>query len=590
MARTKQIVGLDIGARNVRAVWMSLRAGAPCAVRVESLALPADAQDATPVIQAWLQKTGLANTFCAIALPGGQAVFQPGRVPHSDPRTPKQAAAMDLVQFNEMAGDTMRNDLHAFDAPSEPRHTLYLIAMARPASIERALQVAAQMNVRPADLVPAPIALFNALDPLAGPHAQPWIYLDIGNQQTDVAIGLPQGLLFARTVPVGGRAFTDALAQASNLTPVQAEARKHALNNFAEDATFGPALRATAERWGSQVHSCLGVYRSQFSGAPFAIGQVVLTGGGARLAGLPAYLAAQLKMPVILSSDLPAAAATEGTRLWLGTADQAAGLAATALEAAPVRISMLPPALRHEIVFKEKKPYWIAAAVFVALALGLFTASGLASLHRDRQRLQIEHERLKKCELMANRIVELHRRADAVARRAGPAQKILLGGPVAREVLSAVANSINPDDWITLFCDETSYVPETPEAATPPAPPSHAPFALFRDLRTGILGSPRPPPPPTPPAAAAAVRRPVFIIEGYTPDPSLGTVKEMLGRLRSATVEDLLGRPRPPTNLVVRADLLSDDRIIPPRELPPEVVAALPHYRHFVIQLEVNTP
>jgi len=569
MPRTKQIVGLDLGARTVRAVWVELVAGAPVVTRLETFALPADAPDAQGMIHAWLDKIGLAHAFCALALPGASTIFQPGRLPHGDPRTPEQAAAMDLVQFNEMAGDTMRYDLHAFDVPSEPGHLFYLLAMARPVAIDHLLESAVALSIRPADLVPAPAALHNALEPLAGPHTQPWMYLDIGHQQTDVAIGLPNGMLFARSIPIGGRAFTEAIAQAASLNPIQAEARKHndAILDGHTDLTA--PLSSAVGRWLSQLNSCLSVYRSQFGGPGFAISQVVLTGGGAKLRGLPAHLS----LPVIQAAELPGLAATPKAREWVGVADLAMGLAISIFETGPVRLSLLPAILRDEIVFKAKKPYWVAAAALGALALGVFTASGLLSLSRDRGKIMAEREELKKCEALVKQIEAIHDQEKRIGLRAAPVLQLLMGGPIARDTLTLVANSIHSNDWITLFCDEASYIPPAAELPPPKTPPARGLFALFKDRIAAP--SPQPPPPPVsahPPLGEGQAR---FIIEGYTPDPSLGTVKEMLGRLRTAAH-------------VVKADLLADDRVLPPPGMTDTDPAFRPSFRRFVIQLEVT--
>jgi type IV pilus assembly protein PilM len=574
MPRTRNIVGLDLGTRNVRAVWLQLQGSTPRVMRVEALALPLDAPDTPQLIRTWLEKVGLNHAFCAIALSGGNTIFQPGRIPHSDPRTPQQAAAMDLVQFSEMAGDAMRYAVHATTVPAEPGHTLYLLAMARPMVVERMLQTAHQLSLRPADLVPASVALFNALEPLAGPHTQPWVYLDIGHQQTDMAIGLPTGLLFARSVPVGGRAFTEAVAQATNLNPAQAEARKHNDGGLTDPA-IGVTLTAATDRWIAQINSCLGVYRSQFSGGAFAPGQIVLSGGGARLRGLAAHLAAQTRLPVLSASSLPGAAAAPDASRWLGSAEIATGLAATALEVAPAHLSLLPEKLRDEIVFKEKKGYWIATAIFGALALGLFTAYGLSALRRDRAEIQATREQLRKCEAIVRQIKEIRERCDQIRSRGTPVMQILSGGPLARETLTLVADSIQPNDWITLFCDEASYQPPAPPTPPPKSTPKRSPFALFNDRRSGS----RPPvgaPTATAPTPTSA-KRPAFIIEGYTPDPSLTSVRELLARLRTA--------PR-----IAKADLLADDRVLPPRTLSAAEAALLPPYRRFVILLEVNTP
>ena len=90
MPRARQIVGLDIGNRTVRAVWAEASAGFPRIARVETFGLPADAQDAPKLVRAWIEKAGLARAFCAVSLPGGQAVFQPGRLPQDHRTTPQE--------------------------------------------------------------------------------------------------------------------------------------------------------------------------------------------------------------------------------------------------------------------------------------------------------------------------------------------------------------------------------------------------------------------------------------------------------------------------------------------------------------------
>ena len=82
----------------------------------------------------------------------------------------------------------------------------------------------------------------------------------------------------------------------------------------------------------------------------------------------------------------------------------------------------------------------------------------------------------------------------------------------------------------------------------------------------------------------------MFIVEGYTPDPSLSTVKELLARLRTASMTVEKGGRSFVIKRFERVDLLADDRVLPPKDLTPEERAALPPYRRFVIQLEMTVP
>lgn len=581
MAKLKQMVAIDVGARSVRAAWVQLRGTAPVVTRVESFALPLDEEEPHKLIASWIDSLGLSKHFCAVALPGSQTVFQSGRIMHNDPRTAEQIAAMDIAQFSEMAGDEMAHDVFAFQPPCEMGVRRYIMSMARPSAIGKEVQDAALNHVRPADLISAPVALHNAIEALAGDHEEPWCYVNIGHAQTEVSIGLPGGLLFARSIPVGGKIFTDAVAQATGLSPVQAEVRKHADCGLREsDACFEP-LRAAADRWVSQFNACLGVYRSQFQDRKFSVAKIVITGGGAQLRGLKEYLPLKLHTPVVASSELPGI--PEAYRPYVGTYDLAFGLAVTAMRAGVTYLSLLPGDLKDEVVFREKKPWWIVAAVLLTGAMALYSGVGVYLLKRDGAQLDEERQLLRKREQIDKRIQELKALSAQMLTNSVPLTEILMNGPVAREVLSLVASTVDPNDWVTLFCDEKIYNPKEQDVETKAATPQSAvknPFSLFRSIRPGAAGAAPAQPDKKEPAARKDLVDPLsstFIVEGYTPNPSLKSVREMIERLKTSPE-------------IARVDLRSDDQVLSPTGIPELEAEKIPNFRRFVIQIEVKRP
>lgn len=574
MPRIRQLVGLDLGSRNVRAVWVQYRGGVPRVSRVEQMALPLEAAEPLPLVAAWLEQLGLQRGFAVMALPGSQIVFQPGRLAPGDPRTPAQAAAMEIATFNDMAGDSMVYETTAHEWT--PGSRVYLVAMARPAAITRALDVQGPLGIRVADLIPAAVALYRILSQLAGAPPAPQLYLDIGHSQTELAIGTPKGLLFARAVAMGGRAFTDAVAQASGVPAAQAEGIKHRDGALLPESPLEAVLRPVADRWLAQVVAALGVYRGAFGGEPFALGRVVLSGGGAQLRGLDKLLQERLRLPVERVENLPGAAALGAPPACL----LAAGLAMAALDSGGAPLSLLPARLRDEVLFREQKPYWMAAAVLGALTLGVFTAGMVRSLNREAGRIEAERVELRKREQLDQGIALLRQRGQETRLRAAPLLALLRNGPAMREVISLVAGAIGPDDGISMICEESSYLPQQPP--TPPAQPAPASRAAF--FLPGFKGGLQPKP-AAPAAKPAAVPAPaasdfgVFIVEGQTPDVSLKSVKALIQRLRSAAA-------------VRQVDLLSDDRVLPPT-LPEELAGvelSVPAMRRFVLRLEVVQP
>lgn len=69
----------------------------------------------------------------------------------------------------------------------------------------------------------------------------------------------------------------------------------------------------------------------------------------------------------------------------------------------------------------------------------------------------------------------------------------------------------------------------------------------------------------------------VFIVEGYTPDQGLKTVKEMITRLKTSPE-------------IARVDLRSDDKVLKPTGIPELQDEKIPTFQRFVLEIEVKRP
>ncbi len=619
MPRVRQIVGLDLGTRNVRAVWVELHNGSPRVLRAEKMELPLEGGDALKLTRAWLEQLGLLHGFASVAVPGPQLVFQPGRLTPDDPRTPRQAADMELVRFNDMVGETMVCDVTAYNGADASRQ--YLMAMARPSIIRDALSALEPISIRPTDLVPAPAALFCGFACAESDTDGPRLIVDIGAVKTEIAIGTNEGILFARAFPLGGRHFTEALAKGGACPLQQADSQKLRDATLDEGGPYSEFLLPVAERWYSQFSAVMAAYRSAVPGQKMGISAVILTGGGAKLAGFPNWLEARLSRktgakspakgeedlwsPYALNKSIASGDSKESIPLKVNplpsvrvipaaelpcpsgipdlcTYATAIGLALTSLDAPNLpHLSLIPESLRDEVVFKEKKPYWIATAATLILAIGVFTAGLLISLGRDSVRLEAERQELRKREKIDNEIAAIRAETEAIRKEAVPLRRLLVGGPASRYAMSLVATAIAPADWISLVCDEETYLRHeapkpVPEALKPVRPGFFVPGFRDNDPKARESSS----------VFTDAEAKPApekskftsFIIEGYTPDMSFKSVDEMLRRIRGGA-------------RVKSVDLLSDDKVKPPAELPEAIKALnLPEMRRFVIRMEVAQP
>ena len=574
MSKPKQYVGLDIGLHSLKAVWVERSGAGVAVVRREELRLPPETQDPVQqLIVPWLDKNGLQRTPTAIAVPGTQVVYQAVTLPKDDPRTVEQAADMELSSFNDMAGERMKHCSTAFEWMPGVRQML--MAMVRPSVEERALRGADGLGLRLHDLVPSPIPAFNAAMRTNGARPSPTLVVNVGHGTTELCVGTAQGLLFARAFAGGGKAMTDALHRARGGSPAQLERLKAEEAGLDAGNPFAETLRAPAQVWISQVRSAMAVYRGQFAGEAFAIGNIVLTGGGAKLRGLADLVSSSFGIPAAVMADatVPPEFAT------------AFGLAlASSASSRVCPLSLLPQQRRDEIVFREKKPYWIAAGFCVALALAVFIGSGIRGIARERRTAELERQRIAVLTRIDQSIKSIRAAEEATRALAEPLWPLLQSGPLARELVTLVANSIHPDDWIILICDEEVYLPPEPTNAAPAratrnlrsAPrPNSGPSLRVGDRggkATGVSA-------PRIVAEAEKQRFLAFIIEGYTPRPDLVTVRELIGRLRASP-------------LVTSADVLGDERVLPAavtmaNESAGDLAGGL---THFVVRVEVNRP
>ena len=577
MPRVKQIIGLDLGARNIRAVWVGIQNGQPRVLRAEKMELPLEGNDTTTLIRAWLEQHGILHGFASVAIPGTQLVFQPGRLTPDDPRTPRQAAEMELARFNDMVGDVMVCDVTAYDRADASRQ--YLMSMARPSVISDSLSSLEPLSVRPTDLVPSPAALFCGLSRPGEADASPTLYIDIGYSKTEIAVGTTKGILFARAFPMGGKQFADAVAKGTATTVQQAEAQIVREGTLVPGGPCADVLTPVAERWYAQLSAVLAAYRSAITGNGMSITGAIMMGGGAKLRGFREWVARRSGLEVCGPETLTPPAGLSD----YGTYAVALGLAYTSLELPGFsRLSLIPESLRDEVVFKEKKPYWIATAITFALALGVFTAGLVYKLSGESRRLEAERQELRKREKIDQEITRIREETAAIRKEAAPLRRLLVGGPASRYAISLVATSIAPEDWISMIADEETYMrTEAPqqsakELVKPVRPGFFVPGFRDNDPKAkesnNVFADAEAQPAPGKSKFAA------FIIEGYTPNMSLGSVKDMMVRIRSG-------------ERVKSVDLLSDDKVKAPAELPDFIKQQkLPEMRRFVIRMEISQP
>jgi Tfp pilus assembly PilM family ATPase len=524
---TRTVIGFDWGTHAVKVVWVERLRGGFRVVKTDTLRLPPGSTNSAAFVGAWVEKSGLRRIPCVIGIPAQQVLFQPFAMQPDDPRTIEQAGALEVARYSEMASEQMVHDAAAVKVSDHQKHVL--LVMSRSSQVEQTLSNATRLGLDVIDMVPTPVALFNAMEYRNQSHEAATLYMNVGASASEMAIGTGGGLLFARSFAIGGQMFTDAIARAANVSSAIAEERKLGASESQPTGALAPVMSL----WIAELNACMAVYRNQFAERRLHPTSIVLSGGGACLRGFADAVSAALNIPAARADAQTRAVAAENPMIF----SVASGLAQAGVGHTASRIRLLPPRVRDELSFRRQKPWWIAAALVASAILGISVACGILDSKRWKSVLTNERASLVRRQQLADQFYYARRQADAIQGMAVPVGALLKTGVVVRELISLIASAKAKGDWITIIADSAFYN----------RPPGDAPADGEPVADTGERRAVRRQPAETP--GTNRVER--VVIEGYTRTPDFTTVQDLIAAIQEAPY-------------VQKADLLSDDRLVPP--------------------------
>lgn len=262
-----------------------------------------------------------------------------------------------------------------------------------------ALATAAGADVR--DAAPNSFGLFAAWSNAHGAEGGTVMLLDIGAENMEIVFARGGRMIFARNVSNGARAFDTAIAGALGVGPEEAEAAKvesaslgppSASPTDREERVF-PAVRSAASQITGVLQSTIAYAKGQLADKELVIDKVYLSGGGARLRGLPEYLQGALKIPVEIldpfkNVDVSAMKETpEFTQLPTDFAC-ALGLAQlSATTAGATTLSILPDPLRRRRAFFTRWFHLAAGGLVLVAALTALTVMAVSRRSREQAAL-----------------------------------------------------------------------------------------------------------------------------------------------------------------------------------------------------------
>jgi type IV pilus assembly protein PilM len=315
-------VGLDIGSRTVTVAVAANKGGKVQVVNYGQAELPEDAVREGEVLQpdavsqtirTLLSDTGIKDKKVNLGIANQRVVVRQVDLPNIPLDELRRSLPFTVQEFIPMPAEDAELDFHVLEEHTNEAGAQMLRALlvaAQKDMVASHIAVAKGAGLKPIGVDLNPFAVLRALntDSVLGDEPTK-AYIDVGAGVTSIVVAKGEVPLFVRILVLGGNDVTAAVSAAEGLPYPEAEARKRELGMTGDDATS----RAIADRAGQfvdEVRSSLDYFRAQSTVG--TVESVILAGGGALLAGLPARLGQVLGIPVELARPFDRLPSTSG--------------------------------------------------------------------------------------------------------------------------------------------------------------------------------------------------------------------------------------------------------------------------------------
>ncbi len=345
----RRVLGLDIGSYSVKAV---LSRGGLGRLEVRRfMQMPREAASDEGAAEAirraitkYRQNEDLAGADLICAFPGQMASFRRLHLPFGDLKKIRQAVPFEVESQVPYEIEDLVLDYQVIERAAAGADVL--VGLVQRDALGDLLATLESGGVDPRVLELDATALANVAPFIEG--GEGYVFLvDLGHEKTCLSGLRDRKLHSVRTIPIGGKALTAALAQDLGAEPAEAERRKHEEGLGLLDRST-PVFARTLDRLAQEIDRTLAAPENTRLGRP---DKLILCGGTSRARGLAEFLQDKVGIPCA-----PIALQNDERLTWRVSADevpilpQALGLSLRGSLAAPVSELNLR---REEFVYRR---------------------------------------------------------------------------------------------------------------------------------------------------------------------------------------------------------------------------------------------
>jgi type IV pilus assembly protein PilM len=379
----RSVLGLDVGSHSLKAVELKV---SPRSLSAGQFRIHPRVDTTSPIaehVQRFVAMHSLPLDQVACALPATQLSTRRLEFPFSDRRRLAQAIPFEVEAETPFDLEDIFLDWNLLSG--DRNHGAVAATLARRTDVGRALSTLQEAGCDPQVLEAEGLVLAN-LVPIFGLEGSQLI-VDIGHEKTTLCAVQNGRPVLARSIPVAGRALTEALAKDLGLSLEAAEQRKCESDvlgrNDRGEAERTPGVLAILDRIAREAVRTLEAAEARHGKGPVAReAQITLVGGSARLERIDEILGKRTGLPTSrlrMPADSPHADLVHGVDPIVFAPALALALRFSGEAATQMNFRQGPFAFRQDfsqLFGRELRPTALLAAALV----GLLIASAVTSV------------------------------------------------------------------------------------------------------------------------------------------------------------------------------------------------------------------
>lgn len=301
------IIGIDLGTNSVKIVELSFKKDKPfiknvgvtdIAATLKDDGTPDDSAALAHSIRHLLATSGITGKNAVVAISSSKIFVRELTLPAMTEGELREAIKWETENYVPYAPGSYYYDYSILPSINDTESRVLLVA-APSDIVDKVVNIVKDVGLVPLAIDIEPFALQRTIN--GGGNS---VILDIGAELSQIILfqnGVP---CVTRSIPIGGRRFTEIIIQSLNLDFSEAEnLKKHQKGllrrpDLNDDLTdIHQNLVMLSADLARELRRTLDYYQIQHKNA--VIDDVILTGGGSKLDNLALYLSTQLDMPVI---------------------------------------------------------------------------------------------------------------------------------------------------------------------------------------------------------------------------------------------------------------------------------------------------